>query len=431
MLKNFNKRKLILLIVDILLLYFSLFITVILGFEPGTRLEALISHIPPFSILYFFWLVGLYVSGFYDLHQLKTSFNIYSKITASFILNFIFGITFFYLIPYFGITPKTNLLINMISFSLLFYLWRKLFYTFPSSKITKNVVILGEEDICKDLEKEILSRPYLGYKVVSINKENILKELSEKDIDILVIDNNISYKRIYSLISDKVSILDLPQAYEIFSERIPTYFVTQNWFLINLKKSKKFYYESIKRLLDIFSSILFSVLFLPLIPFIALAIKLESEGPVFYSQERVGKNKKIFKLIKFRSMKESAEKETGAVWAQEKDPRITKVGKFLRKTHLDEIPQLVNIFKGDISLVGPRPERPEFVEKLEKEIPNYNLRHIIKPGFTGWAQVRFRYARTIDDSEEKFEYDLYYVKNRSLIVDLIIFLKTFSLFFKK
>jgi exopolysaccharide biosynthesis polyprenyl glycosylphosphotransferase len=430
MLKNFNKRKIILLIVDILLIYLSLFITVFLGFEPGTRVDALISHTSPFSILFLFWLIGLYISGFYDLHQPKTTFNLYSKIAASFILNFIFGIVFFYLIPSFGITPKTNLLINMISFSLLFYIWRKIFYTFFSSKITNNVAIVGKQEIKKDLEKEISNRPYLGYKVIEIDEGSLLKELSIKNIDILVIAED-EERDIYSLISDQVTIFDLPQAYETFSEKIPTYFVTQNWFLINLKKSNKFFYETIKRLIDIISSVFFSILFLPLIPFIALAIKLESEGPVFYSQERVGKDKETFKLVKFRSMTASAEKESGAVWAQEKDPRITKVGKVLRRTHLDEIPQLINILKGDIALVGPRPERPEFVEKLEEEIPNYNLRHLIKPGFTGWAQVRFRYARTIDDSEEKFEYDLYYLKNRNIVVDAIIFLKTFALFFKK
>jgi len=130
-------------------------------------------------------------------------------------------------------------------------------------------------------------------------------------------------------------------------------------------------------------------------------------------------------------MKEGAEKETGAVWAEKEDPRITKVGKILRRLHLDEIPQMINVLKGDISLVGPRPERPEFVEKLEKEVPHYHIRHLIKPGFTGWAQLKFRYARSIMDSFEKFQYDLYYLKNRSLFLDLRILLKTFQLFFRK
>ena len=129
-------------------------------------------------------------------------------------------------------------------------------------------------------------------------------------------------------------------------------------------------------------------------------------------------------------MKKGAEKEK-AIWAKKRDSRITKIGGFLRRTHLDELPQMFNILKGDISLVGPRPERPEFVKKLEKEIPHYHLRDLIKPGFTGWAQIKFRYGRSVMDSFEKFQYDLYYIKNRSLILDLGILLKTFQLFFKK
>lgn len=130
-------------------------------------------------------------------------------------------------------------------------------------------------------------------------------------------------------------------------------------------------------------------------------------------------------------MRPEAEKTTGPLWAKEKDERATKIGEFLRKTHLDELPQMINVIKGNISLAGPRPERPEFVRQLEKEIPHYHLRHIIKPGFTGWAQIKFRYGRSVMDSQEKFQYDLYYLKNRSLFLDLGILLKTFQLFFKK
>ena len=126
-----------------------------------------------------------------------------------------------------------------------------------------------------------------------------------------------------------------------------------------------------------------------------------------------------------------AEEKTGPVWAKEKDPRITKVGKFIREAHLDELPQMLNVLKGELSLVGPRPERPEFVEQLGKEIPHYHIRHLIRPGFTGWAQLKFRYGRSVMDSQEKFQYDLYYLKNRSFFLDIGILLKTFQLFFKK
>ncbi|MEZ4114028.1 MAG: sugar transferase [Candidatus Paceibacterota bacterium] len=147
-----------------------------------------------------------------------------------------------------------------------------------------------------------------------------------------------------------------------------------------------------------------------------------------YKQKRVGKDSEHFLIWKLQSMKQNAEKN-GAVWAEEKDSRITRFGKILRKLHIDEIPQMINVLKGDINLVGPRPERPEFVEKLEKEIPYYFLRHSITPGFTGWAQIKYRYARTVDDSQDKFEYDLYYLKNRNVFLDFGIIIKTIQIIF--
>lgn len=225
--------------------------------------------------------------------------------------------------------------------------------------------------------------------------------------------------------------MDLAQAYEIICEKIPISFVSQTWFLENIKEREKGFYEKLKRVIDIIFSLFILFFTFPFWPFIILAIKLEDGGLVFYSQKRIGKGGFPFLLTKFRSMKKEAEKETGAVWAEKEDLRITKVGRFLRRAHLDELPQMFNILKGDISLVGPRPERPEFVSQLEKEIPHYHLRYLIKPGFTGWAQIKFRYARSLMDSHEKFQYDLYYIKNRSLFLDLRILFKTFQLFFKK
>ena len=163
---------------------------------------------------------------------------------------------------------------------------------------------------------------------------------------------------------------------------------------------------------------------LPLIPFIVLAIKLDSPGPVLFRQERVGKNGKTFLLYKFRSMRVDAESAGGPVWASDNDPRITRVGWFLRTTRLDEIPQLWNVLKGDMGFVGPRPERPEFVQWLSDDIPYYKLRNIIRPGVTGWAQVKYEYAGSLEGSKEKLKYDLYYVKHMSLTLDLLILFKT-------
>jgi exopolysaccharide biosynthesis polyprenyl glycosylphosphotransferase len=163
---------------------------------------------------------------------------------------------------------------------------------------------------------------------------------------------------------------------------------------------------------------------LPLIPFIVLAIKMTSSGPVLFTQERVGRNGKPFRLLKFRSMQDGAEAATGATWAGKNDARITKVGRFLRKTRLDEIPQIWNVLKGDMGFVGPRPERPEFVQWLSQSIPYYNLRHIIRPGLTGWAQVSYEYGASLEQTKQKLAYDLYYIKHMTVSLDLLIMFKT-------
>jgi len=184
--------------------------------------------------------------------------------------------------------------------------------------------------------------------------------------------------------------------------------------------------ESLERLLDILFGLVGLVLLSFLFLFAALAIKLTSPGPIFYTQKRVGKNGLPFTLYKFRTMVQDAEKE-GPQWAKEKDTRITSVGRILRFTHLDELPQAINLLRGDISLVGPRPERPEFVQILEKEIPHYNLRHLVKPGIFGWAQLNLPYGDSVEDAAEKLKYDLYYIKHRSIFFDLLIVLRSIKI----
>jgi lipopolysaccharide/colanic/teichoic acid biosynthesis glycosyltransferase len=161
-----------------------------------------------------------------------------------------------------------------------------------------------------------------------------------------------------------------------------------------------------------------------LIPLVSLAIKISSAGPVFYKQKRVGHDGLVFDCYKFRTMRADAEADTGPTWAEDNDPRITKVGRFLRLSRLDEVPQLWNVLKGDMSLVGPRPERPEFVERLAQEIPYYSLRQAVRPGITGWAQIRYQYGSSIDDAREKLRHDLFYIKNLSPGLDSLILMDT-------
>jgi sugar transferase (PEP-CTERM system associated) len=183
----------------------------------------------------------------------------------------------------------------------------------------------------------------------------------------------------------------------------------------------------LRRILAILASGIILLIVLPIIPFVILAIKLDSRGPVLYRQKRVGLGSKVFYCYKFRTMRQDAEADTGATWALDDDPRITKVGQFLRTARLDEIPQLWCVLKGDMSFVGPRPERPEFVEMLAREIPFYEVRNAVRPGITGWAQVRYKYGNTVEDSKEKLQYDLYYIKNMSLGLDLMIMFQTIKI----
>jgi exopolysaccharide biosynthesis polyprenyl glycosylphosphotransferase len=295
---------------------------------------------------------------------------------------------------------------------------------------------LGEGKETENLKKEISQNPSFGFKIVPLDpKKPLAEQIKKEGIDTIIFTEELEedpkfLTALYLCLPMGVNFLDFATAFEEITEKIPVSMLSKNWFLKNLREGEKKIYDKFKRVFDLILALVILILTFPLWLIVALAIKIEDGGPVFYIQERVGKNKKIFKLIKFRSMIKEAEKR-GPKWAEIEDQRVTKVGKFLRRFHLDEIPQMINVLKGDISLVGPRPERPEFVEKLEKEIPYYNLRHIIKPGFTGWAQIKFRYARSIEDSLEKFQYDLYYIKNRSLFLDLKILLQTLRLFFKE
>jgi lipopolysaccharide/colanic/teichoic acid biosynthesis glycosyltransferase len=222
--------------------------------------------------------------------------------------------------------------------------------------------------------------------------------------------------------------MTLLEGFETFFAKVPLELMTDEMAITLMtrhdNKAVQFFY----RIVEIIFASLILIITSPFLLIAIIARLIEDGTPVFYSQKRVGKNGKLFSVYKLRSMTKDAEKD-GAVWADHKDTRITTLGNILRKTHIDEVPQMLNIIKGDIALVGPRPERPEFVSQLEKQIPYYFLRHTIRPGFTGWAQIKYRYARTIDDAKEKFEYDLYYIKNRNALLDVGIVLKTLQIIF--
>jgi exopolysaccharide biosynthesis polyprenyl glycosylphosphotransferase len=221
-----------------------------------------------------------------------------------------------------------------------------------------------------------------------------------------------------------VAIYDMPTLYEELTGKIPVKHIPRNWMSYTaLRGVRGDLYIRIKQIFDVVLSALGLALALPLLVLVALAIKLDSRGPVFYRQKRVGLNGRQFDLIKLRSMTTGAE-SAGAKWAQENDTRITRIGRVLRKSRIDEIPQMWNVLKGEMSFIGPRPERPEFTIQLLNDIPFYSLRHSIKPGITGWAQVNYGYGASVEDAAEKLQYDLFYIKNLSFFLDLHILIRT-------
>jgi sugar transferase (PEP-CTERM system associated) len=221
-----------------------------------------------------------------------------------------------------------------------------------------------------------------------------------------------------------VRVEEWPTFYEKLTGKIFVHGLRPSWLIFSDGFVKTRLTETIKRAFDVALSLLGLILSAPLTALAAISIKLDSPGPVLFRQERVGKDGKVFILNKFRSMRTNAEAMTGPVWASADDPRVTRVGRILRKTRLDEIPQMFNVLMGHMSFIGPRPERPVFVNQLKEQIPFYGVRLAAKPGITGWAQVKYRYGSTVADAMEKLQYDLYYIKNMSVFLDLLVLLSS-------
>ncbi|MGC8755593.1 MAG: exopolysaccharide biosynthesis polyprenyl glycosylphosphotransferase [bacterium] len=423
----------ILLIGDILCMYVSLIVMLLVRFRTAFSRELLQYHLLPFSILFVIWLMFFYIAGLYDFKNLKNKLEF--KINFSFVMliNFLFAIMFFYIFTIFGVSPKTNLLLFFVLFGIVNYSWRHVYNIVITRLTPLGITILGRNKDEESLINYINNNPQLGYRIKHV-VERIGADFEKaiSDTDILVIPDytkkdKSAIKHIYNLVLKGLIIKDVSSFYEEIFGKIPLSELEESWFIENLASQHRFF-DSIKRPVEFVLSIVLLMLFLPLIAIIALIIRITSPGNIIYRQKRVGKNERVFTLYKFRTMIQNAE-DDGPKWAEEDDNRITPIGGFLRKTHLDELPQLINVIKGNLSFVGPRPERPEFVEYLKNKIPYYEVRHIVKPGITGWAQINYKYASSIDETYEKLQFDLYYIKNRSLILDMLILLKTLKTLF--
>lgn len=421
---------------DLLVFLASLWLTLFFRYQEIPGKEEFVNHLKPFSILFAVWFLVFFIAGLYEKHTLIFQSKLPNTLLHTQLANIVIAITFFYFIPFFGITPKTNLFIYLaISFILILF-WRvkgqKFFYT---SK-RQNAMLVGHGEEMKELKEEVNNNERYGIKFISSVdleeidgldfKEEVLKTVYSEEVSVIAIDLRSEkvesvLSNFYNLIFSKVKFVDMHKVYEDIFDRVPMSVLKYNWFLENISTVHNPTFDFVKRVTDIFAALVLGLVSFVFYPIVFLAVKLDDGGPVFFAQNRVGQNNKIFKILKFRSM------------TVDEPKKITKVGSFLRRTRIDELPQLWSVLKGDLSLIGPRPEIPEIAELYEKKVPYYNVRHLIKPGLSGWAQLYHqnppKFNADFDETKTKLSYDLYYIKNRSLMLDLKIVLKTLKVFF--
>ncbi len=314
-----------------------------------------------------------------------------------------------------------------------------------------NIVLLGTGRLARDLVREIIRRPELGIGVsgflgddpalvgVSIVNPKVIglyKDLSqiiaEKKVNRVVVElqdrrGQLPIDELLKLKTNCIGVEEATSLYECVTGKIAVENLKPSWMIFNPGFDISKRHIAAKQILSVLLTLMILFILAPVILVVMVLIKLDSPGPIFFKQERVGLDGKAFTLWKFRSMCWDAERETGPVWAIKDDPRVTRLGRFLRRSRLDEVPQLYNILRGDMSLIGPRPERPNFVNELSQTTPYYKIRHTVRLGLTGWAQINYQYANSIEDSLEKLQYDLFYIKHMSIVLDMIIAFETIKI----
>ncbi len=408
------------------------------------------------TAVYFYWIITFTFVGMYRTWFASSRFD---ELLTLFKATFVGLVILFFLILY---DDSVSGIASANRFPILIY-WMLLLFFIGNGRLVirsiqrrllingigrKNAILVGFNSRSKNMHEMINSYKGLGIDVVAYvavkeknigkqfnnikvvntvhNIRQVIKESNASEI-ILALDKNegdVMLEVVAQCDSNNVSIKIIPDLYEIISGQARTSQLYGFPLIDIMPQLMPEWEKKLKRLMDIIISTLILILSFPIILITGIFIKTESKGPVFYLQERSGLNGKIFKIIKFRSMRNDAEKQSGPVWSTKDDPRITKVGKFIRKVRIDELPQMVNVLKGEMSLVGPRPERPFFVEKLSEEIPFYKRRLKVRPGVTGWAQVKHKYDETIEDVKEKLRFDLFYIENMSLRNDMKILVRT-------
>jgi lipopolysaccharide/colanic/teichoic acid biosynthesis glycosyltransferase len=443
-----TKRFFLLVVGDILSYIVSLILTLTFryGELPGRHLLGL--HTTSFSILFLVFILINFSAGLYDKQAAFIRGRIQGLLIRVQFVSAIFGVLFFYFAPT-GIAPRANLFIFFIVSTLLILLWRTVMFPVFISSRRQSALILGEGEDIHELFSEINTNPryelfFQKNIIPSEKKEQTLDDLRDvcAETGARIIVSDLHNKKIeplvpylYSLILSGYQIIDASKLYEAVFDRIPLSLVGDRWLIENSGtfSMNRRIYDTVKRVLEIIFSIIFGGISLIVYPFVYLAIKIEDGGPIFIHQQRVGKNGKLVDIVKFRSMSGNDNGKYGASGTTTNV--VTKVGKFLRESRIDELPQFWNIIKGDISLIGPRLEFPALVSVYEKEIPYYNIRHMIKPGAMGWAQIYHdehpHHSVATEQTRDKLSYDLFYLKNRSLTLDLKIILRTFQILLKR
>lgn len=442
-----RSKQFLLLFGDIAILYVSL--AEMLTIRYGTLNDYFLirMHFLPFTLVFLLWVAVFYVVGLYDLRVSKNTRAFSEKLLRAMAANIFIAVFIFYFLPIFEITPRRNLFLEIAIATPLLFLWR-LYANHLFARLSgQKILFFGLTEEIISLARFLTANPQFGYRpallmaaegerpkqtelpvpVIPFN-HSMAASIKQFGIDMIVVSQDIrSNKTIVRMFFEalpfKTSIAEFSDFYESITGKIPVSLIGEIWFLENLAELRKNIYDAIKRGVDMLMGFFFGIIFVLLFPFVALCIKIDTAGPIFYRQKRSGEGGTIFEIIKFRSMVANAE-INGAQWADEDDPRVTRIGAFLRKARLDELPQILAVLRGDMSFVGPRPERPEFVEILKEKIPFYAMRHLVKPGLTGWAQINFPYGASVDDAMEKLQYDLFYIKNRSFVLDLGILFRT-------
>lgn len=422
---------------DVLVLYASLWLVLCIRYLGLPTDEIWAVHLVPFSLLFAIWIFVFFVSGQYEKRISFSKQDILVSVLKIQGVNSIIAVLFFYFSPVTQIAPKTNLFIYLAISVVLLCLWRYA-GALLAGRRSRSVSLVGRGEearqLCQDLAGGMSGfkvKYFLDLDCDNVDVDKLIQNIYVDGIDFVIVDTKDDailpiLPVFYNLMFSGVQFVEMSDVYEAVYNKVPLQLVKHGWFLENVKSKPHALYDFFKRAMDVIVSFFLMLASLVFYPFVYIALKLDDGKGLFSIQERVGKNNKTIKMLKFRTMTYAND---GGKWQQEgKKNEVTRVGAFLRKTRIDELPQLWNVLKGDISLIGPRPEFDLAVKSYMEQIPYYNVRHLIKPGLSGWAQIYHdnhpHHGLDVDATSEKLSYDLFYVKNRSIILDAIIALKT-------